>query len=319
MFKEQVREYFTFTRKERSGIIILLLVILLLWFLPDFFSKKEAAIPEEKKQEIMKEAALLGSALQSDSTGSRIASAGDFKETLYEPKGEENLSAILFEFDPNTLSHEGWNRLGLREKTIRTIQNYLSKGGRFYKPEDIGKIYGLRKEEYERLLPYIKVTGLKNQKKETGSPSINSSLPEQTGKAFSAAAIDINTADTTAWIALPGIGSKLAARIVNFRDKLGGFYAVEQVAETYGLPDSTFQKIKNRLILQQGYIQKKININTADVDALKSHPYINYSLANAIVQYRKQHGNFKELAELKDIQLITDDLFSKIAPYLSIN
>ena len=44
--------------------------------------------------------------------------------------------------------------------------------------------------------------------------------------------VDINTADTTAFISLPGIGSKLAARIVNFRDKLGGFYSIDQVGET---------------------------------------------------------------------------------------
>ena len=62
--------------------------------------------------------------------------------------------------------------------------------------------------------------------------------------------IDVNTADTSAFISLPGIGSKLAARIVTFREKLGGFYSVEQIGETYGLPDSTFQKIKQWLKLE---------------------------------------------------------------------
>lgn len=55
--------------------------------------------------------------------------------------------------------------------------------------------------------------------------------------------IDINTADTTAFIALPGIGSKLANRIVSFRSKLGGFNSVEQIREVYGLKDSVFQLI----------------------------------------------------------------------------
>jgi competence protein ComEA len=319
MFKEQIREYFTFTRKERRGVIILLIAILFMWFLPDFFSKNEAPVPEEKKKEIIKEAALLENEQRADSAGSPIAAADDFKEMLYEPKREENIPSMLFEFDPNTLSTEGWKRLGVHEKTIRTIQNYLSKGGRFYKPEDIGKIYGLRKAEYDRLLPYVRITGFKNGKKETESASNNSNPPEQTGKVFSVAAIDINTADTTAWIALPGIGSKLAARIVNFRNKLGGFYAIEQVAETYGLPDSTFHKIKSRLTLPDGYKPGKININTADVNVLKSHPYINYSLANAIVQYRNQHGNFKEVGELLNIHLVTTELFNKVGPYLTVD
>ena len=101
--------------------------------------------------------------------------------------------------------------------------------------------------------------------------------------------VDVNTADTTAFVALPGIGSKLALRIVNFRDKLGGFYSVDQIAEIYGLPDSSFQRIKHLLKLDNPSI-KKININTASKDEMKLHPYFKWNLANAIVEYRNQHG-----------------------------
>ena len=119
-------------------------------------------------------------------------------------------------------------------------------------------------------------------------------------------------------IALPGIGSKLAQRIITFRDKLGGFYKIEQVAETFALPDSTFQKIKNRLLLANTAL-KQININTATLDELKSHPYLRYAIANAIVQYRAQHGNFNSISDLKKMALVTDELFTKAAPYLKIN
>ena len=63
----------------------------------------------------------------------------------------------LFYFDPNTISESGWKKLGLRDKTIQTIEKYLNKGGHFYKPEDLQKIYGLHKDEYERLGPYVKI------------------------------------------------------------------------------------------------------------------------------------------------------------------
>ncbi len=116
---------------------------------------------------------------------------------------------------------------------------------------------------------------------------------------------------------MPGIGSKLAQRIINFRDKLGGFYAVQQVTETFGLPDSTFQKIKTRLAIN-GKAVKQININTASLDELKVHPYIRYNIANSIVQYRSQHGNFTSVAVIKNIMLISDDLFNKLEPYLSV-
>jgi competence ComEA-like helix-hairpin-helix protein len=124
-------------------------------------------------------------------------------------------------------------------------------------------------------------------------------------------------ADTSAFIALPGIGSKLAARIVNFREKLGGFHSVEQIKETYGLPDSTYEKAKNYLQSSTASI-KKFNINSATKEELKVHPYIKWQLANAIVEYRNQHGAYKNLTDLKNIMLIDEATFDKILPYLTL-
>lgn len=129
--------------------------------------------------------------------------------------------------------------------------------------------------------------------------------------------IDINKADTTVFIALPGIGSKLASRIVAYREQLHGFYAVDQVAETFGLADSTFQRIRPWLVVKEVTIEK-ININSANVEALKM-PYISYNVANAIYQYRIQHGPFTHLNELRKIMLVDEALFNKIAPYLTIH
>ncbi len=134
---------------------------------------------------------------------------------------------------------------------------------------------------------------------------------------YSPKVIDINKADTTVFISLPGIGSKLASRIVTYREKLHGFTSVEQMGETFGLPDSTFQKIKPRLIVTDGGITK-ININTATPEQLKT-PYINYNLANIIFQYRTQHGPYKNLSDLKKIMLIDNALFNKISPYLTLD
>jgi competence protein ComEA len=137
-------------------------------------------------------------------------------------------------------------------------------------------------------------------------------------KKYIPSVIDINTADTSALIALPGIGSKLSQRIIMFRDKLGGFYKIEQVAETFGLPDSTFQKIKTRLVLINSSV-RQININTATVEELKSHPYLRYAIANAIIQYRNQHGNFSSPDDLKKVVAVTEEVFAKVFPYLKIN
>jgi len=106
--------------------------------------------------------------------------------------------------------------------------------------------------------------------------------------------------------------------LLSFREKLGCFYKVEQVAETYGLPDSTFQKIKSKLLIGNPQV-RKLDINKATADEMKSHPYLRYNIANAIVQYRTQHGNFSSVAEIKKIMMITEDIFNKVSPYLTIN
>ena len=183
--------------------------------------------------------------------------------------------------------------------------NYTSKGGRFRKADDLKKIWGIPDGFFERVHEYIEISEevkVKVERKEFSKPERKPLL------------ININYADTTALINLPGIGSKLASRIISFREKLGGFYSIEQVKETFGLQDSVFQKIKP--FLQISGDLKKININTSTKDDLKTHPYIKWNIANAIVEYRNQHGNFQSMNDLKKVSLITEEVVGKLQAYL---
>ncbi len=307
--------YLTFTKKERRGIIALLALILFFTVLPflyPLFIKDKTVNTDNFKKEI---AAL--NIKQDTATGfaKRNYTDDDNYPNYYQPSEKsygKNTKGALFYFDPNTATAADWQRLGVREKTIATIQNYLRKGGHFYKPEDIGKIWGLHKDEVERMIPYITIAPKESNFSKQTYETKNYDKPK-----YTPTVIDINSADTAALIALPGIGSKLAQRIISFRDKLGGFYKTEQVAETFGLPDSTFQKIKTRFTINNTTI-KQVNINTATIDELKTHPYIHYNIANAIVQYRQQHGSFSAVAAIKNIMLVTEDVYSKAAPYLTV-
>jgi DNA uptake protein ComE-like DNA-binding protein len=232
-----------------------------------------------------------------------------YQEGLYDEPEKEPPVAALFPFDPNTLDAAGWKKLGLNDRTIRMIQHYKAKGGQFRKAADLQKMYGLKRTDFDRLAPYIQIAA--------PAPFSNTSKPPVKYVKAPPAIIDINQADTAAFISLPGIGSKLASRIVNFRTKLGGFCSVQQVGETFGLPDSTFQLIKPRLQCAPVVLQR-INLNTADVNALKQHPYIRWNIANAIVQYRQQHGVFSTREQLQQIVLVTPELYHKIEQYIAV-
>lgn len=316
-WKKFATDYLSFSKKEQIAVFVLVALIVLVFLAPTVAFKKNNV--KAKPVDTAWMTAVKNLELKSTDAKNNFSNGYDDNNANYYQydkntnNGFVNTKGELFEFDPNTLSPEGWKKLGLRDKTINTIQNYLSKGGKFKAPEDVKKIYGLFPNEYERIAPHIRISNNATTNNETIYKSINTTKSNSNTYRI----IEINTADTSDFISLPGIGSKLAWRIVNFRDKLGGFHNINQIAETYGLPDSTFQKIKSYLKLTDPNV-KKININTASVDELKTHPYIRYQLARPIVAYREQHGLFSKPEDLKKIMIVTDEVFLKIAPYLQV-
>jgi DNA uptake protein ComE-like DNA-binding protein len=304
--------YFSFTKKERRGIIFVMVALILAALAPRFFYlfvKNEVVNANQFSTEI--------AALEA-----RAAERKSFQVKSYESQNTfrrhyQNETAITkerFYFDPNTASENDWLRLGIKKKTAQTIQKYIAKGGKFYKPRDIQKIYGLSQKDAEELMPYVSIAAIKKDFPASQGQPVN--LPAYPKKK-SFLPVDVNVADTAAFIDLPGIGSKLSNRIVSFREKLGGFYSIDQISEIYNLPDSTFQKIRPYLVLNSKAI-KKININLATLDQLKAHPYIKYAVANSIVTYRQQHGNYTDINDLKKLMLVSDDLYNKLLPYLSV-
>ena len=305
------KNYFHFSRKERHGILFLTGLAIISVSVSIFYpyvvkSKSEPASAYAGDIAKLK-------ARSPDTASKHIRYTRNYNSRKnYSGTDYNTGDGELFYFDPNTISHGEWKKLGLRDKTIAIIQNYLAKGGRFREAADIKKIWGLHEQLADRIIPYARI-------KEMPAKLIyNEKYP---GKSFTTktyAAININEVDTATLVQLPGIGPKLSQRILKYRDRLGGFYAVDQVAETFGLPDSTFQKMRVWLKVDKGSI-KTININAATIDELKAHPYIRYHLANALVQYRLQHKSYSSVNEIRNIMLVDDTTFQKVAPYLAID
>lgn len=314
---EWLRVYLVFSKKERTGVFALLVLIFSVWLLPKFFGEQEGL------SEVM--------LLKADSAHEVLSKAG---------KGSGVLKTFrLFPFDPNLVTDADWENLGVRSKTITTIRKYLNSGGRFRRPEDLMKIYGLRKDEVERLIPFVRI---KQETRPDGKPttfaryafrgasqleaqsyrsyhSTGELKPGSYRKGFERAAIkivDINEADSSVFESLPGIGPRLASRIIRFRSACGGFYSVDQVAEIYGISDTLFLTLRPLLALHKQEV-KKVFINVWDADSLAMHPYIQRHEAKAIVNFRKQHGRFQSVEDLAKVSILTNEWLEKLRSYLS--
>ena len=237
MQKNHWKEWFVFTKRDRNAATILLvltgLIILLPYFLPA--KKLEIHIDKDLQQE-----------LDAYRTDHPLATNTPVYIATSDTAIHDTIKKELFFFDPNTLSEEGFIKLGLPKKTVHTLINYRSKGGYFKKPEDISKIYGLSKTDADRLIPYIRIASSNTKQKE----EIKYQQPAAPTSTHQYKKININTANVEEWKAFPGIGDVIANRIIKFRTSIGGFKSIDQVGKTYGLSDSTFQFIKPFLSLK---------------------------------------------------------------------
>lgn len=224
MGKSTLKEYFSFSKKERTAVIILIIIIAFSIAAPYFFAKSYKPITVDQNLE----AFLTTKQQQSESKFNNDDSVNSTEQNKLQ----------LFYFDPNTLDSAGWKKLGLRDKTIQTILHYRSKGGHFKNAEDIRKIYGLRKSDADALVPYIKIANSNTQKNTTTAVQLPASKK-----------ININAATAEDFKNLPGIDDALSNRIIKFRTVMHGFTSIYDIKKTYGLPDSTFQKIRPYLFL----------------------------------------------------------------------
>lgn len=169
----------------------------------------------------------------------------------YKPRKVES-----FRFNPNTASLEELVRLGFSEKQAQAILNYREKGGRFRRPEDFAKSYVVADSVFERLKPYIDIPKL-----------------------------DINRADSAAFTTLPGIGPYYAAKIVQYRARLGGFSHKEQLMEIYRFDQEKYDGLSDLVSCSK---PEPYPLWTLPEAELKLHPYIGNS-AHGIVIYREHN------------------------------
>jgi len=192
-------------------------------------------------------------------------------------------------------------KLGLSPRQAAAVLNYRKRGGVFRIKSDLFRLSVVKRIHVNTWLPYVQLPD---------------SLPVS-APAVPLATVDIYRSDSAAFERLRGVGPSMAGRIVRYRERLGGFFMVEQVQEVYGMSDSLWLLVRPQLKEVGMPVLRKIDLNLVPADLMNRHPYIGYRLSEQIDRYRRQHP-FTRVDELRRLPLFSEEIYRKLVPYLTI-
>ena len=196
----------------------------------------------------------------------------------------EQKECSSFEFDPNTISHDSLCLLGFSSKQSLSIIKYREKGGRFRKREDFSRMYVVSGQMYEKLSGYIVIKERDGRKLEKlPSCAMRDTLKRQR------VVVDLNRADSAALVTLYGIGGYYAKKILEYRARLGFFYAPEQLMEISGIDSARYAGFAGRISADPSLI-RRFSLDTAGKQFLMRHPYIGAYAARGIILMRERIG-----------------------------
>lgn len=307
------KDLFYFTRAQRNGILVLLILIVLVILAPAVYQRFYHPPGYDDSEFLLAVTAFEAKldSIQATEEKEQMARASPFRE-----RGAGPVILSPFPFNPNQLPAEAWEQMGVPAYVARSIKNYEYAGGQFRFKEDVSRLYLMTDEMYSQLEPYIQLPSRELQFPEQGNfdpAGEASSLAES----YASLRVELNSADTTELVRLYGIGPTFSRRIVGYREKLGGYVSIEQLLEVYGMDSLRLAGFRGNLLIDTS-LTRKININQAEWAELVQHPYISSNLANSIVAIRKQHGPYQSIGDIRRSHLVNDEIFKKIAPYLSI-
>ena len=208
-------------------------------------------------------------------------------------------------FDPNEYSKNDWMKLGLSLKQAEAVLKFGKYG--FKSKEDLKRVFVIPQK---LMLKIIDSTFYPEKNKTYISIS-------EFKKENNSIVVDLNSASEEELLSIKGIGPFFAKNILKRREQLGGYINDEQLLEVWKMTSEKMEEIKPYIQIDLQQV-KKLNINTATAEELKKHPYFTWNMANAIVKLRNQHGLFKSINDLKMSVVLSEELFLKIKPYLTL-
>ena len=326
------RDWFIFSKGERRAILLLALLIIvvmvLLCYRPTITSKEPTLLSNTDS------VATLLQKLQSIPTSQPSTKT---KSPSYGIQAPHNEQREPHKFNPNTADSLELLSIGLTLQVTRNILRYRRAGGHFRRPEDLARIYGLHDTTFAAIKPYIdiptknqprieykeKVKGINDKAGEENVLSDqdptpiynikrNTAYPTKQAKLKPGQFVELNTADTTELMKIPGIGPVYAKMIVEYRELLGGYCHISQLHELTILPEDIGDWVQ--ISTPQ---QKKLKVNKLSITQLRTHPYITFYQAKAIVELRKREGNIKSVRQLLFLDEFSEKDITRLSPYLS--
>jgi len=282
-----MKSYFNFSKSQKIGVLVVLCII----FMQIIWLKSEARL------------SFVDPFVVDDSEYLSVQSHYE----NHQPKSKEQ---HLTNFNPNILTIPEWVKIGFSTKQAKSIVSFKNKIGGFKSKEDLEKVYVISESKYNELKPYILIeNNSPNSKIKTlNNKAKNDTIVEERIQ------IDINIATLAELINIKGIGEYTAKGIIGYRALLGGFHSKEQLLEVNGVSEENFGKIKANIIVSSDKISL-LNVNQLSIPQLKKHPYLTWTIAEAITRKRLL-SDLENLQFLVDQGLLSEKDLNKLAPYI---
>lgn len=281
-----------FSKKTRKSLLIFLVVVIVVALLPrivvSFLPKEELKFSKEEKRTL------------------------SFKPTFNQYQRSYTFRKKMFrrppsKFDPNLYTITDWMYLGLSKKQAASVLKFGKYG--FKSNEQLSKVFVIPKQLFD-LIKDSTIYGMKKG-------FLVSATTHEVKKETVIHLLELNSASEEELLAIPGIGPFFAKNILKQREKLGGFISLNQLLECWKFDDEKLAEVKPYMKVDPSLVQK-LNINTATAEEFKKHPYFTWNLANSLYKIRKQKGAYSSLEEIKESVLMTEELYIKLKPYLTL-
>lgn len=297
------RIYFVMTAEQWLGVVVLVVLVV-----GTLMVVKRFQPPKEDE-----------TVWVNDSTKSQFADYKEKQDSIRKAQWRRQRDTIAVRmqvFDPNTADSSTLVHLGFKPWQAKNMIKYRAAGGRYRKPEDLKKLYGMTDSMFQALTPYIYIA-----REEVDSVAVDSlrkdSLPRWKEENKDTI-LNLRTADTVELKMIHGIGSYRARQIVRYREQLGGFVSVEQVLEAKGMENVDADSLLAHFWIDSVKIEP-MNVNSVGVQRLSRHPYLRFEQAQAIYELRRKKIRLDSIQQLQQIECISAETLEKIAPYLNFD